>query len=1259
MTYSRPFRGSHPILAYLLLVGLLWLLAPLHALEARLVRVASYNIENGTGGVGSEKYEALRAIIARVGADVVAFQELRPSTFLEWEVLADELGYSYTAISANGPLSGGLYNGFYSRYPILSTHNVTSPPGAVELTRFPFRAVIEVPDAQLPLVVWNMHHKAGSASIDKFRRSIEAYRIVQDIDAYLSEFPDHVEYLFIGDLNDDVRDSQSPAFFFSQPSGAPLSYAIGDDIVFPVPYALFPTDRYALAGEGLTMLPAYWEGTTTGTTRWPSGRQLDYLYVSPAILNSPLGMPAAEVYHSQFDSGFSGLPKAGDPPNLNAVFDASDHLPVFADIYMADASDVVPTSVFVAMGEAGGPFDPPTRRYTVTNTNDSPRTWTVVPGTNWLSVSATAFTLPPMTFMEVDVTLNANAELLLPGTHTSEAIFYNVTEDVFHLRPVVLDVRDYLEMTLPEGWGAAGPPGGPFEPPSASYTLTNKSALSVGWSAWSDAGWLSPSPASGVLAASQGATLVVALNSQAALLPIGEYQATMMVSNHLSGLTFERDVSLTVQPPLCAAVEACQLSWTTGGTEPWFAQTLESWDGEDAAQSGWITAPGEISWMETEVEGPVRVSFQWRVSSRFNWDILRFRTNGVSTASISGERDWALLSRELPEGSHVLRWAYDKNSSTAQGANAGWVDRVTVDYLLATPTSTFFVSGPPGGPFAPETRIYTLTNAGPATVEWSAEPTVDWLSVHPVSGSLAPGEHMQVQATITATANALASGTRPGAVAFSNLTAGVRFERAVSLQVRDYLVIAPSDSPTAVGFPGGPYEPAAQSYLLSNSAPFTVDWTVGASSNWVGVAPLTGTLAPGEVATVETTINGNADALVPDWYWSSIVFTNLTTGLQQWRWQYLLIEVPPDVSPESAWMATGPYGGLFEPETRSYTLLNITAQPQTWHLSANTPWISPQSAIVTVPAGGTLPVEFALNFNAWFLPIGSHAGSLSFSNAVSGQVVAQSVFVQVAVTLCDAVDQCDLAWTTGGHADWFYQTEFAADGVDAAASGEINDNQESWIETVVRGPGTLRYWWKVDSEGGWDFLELRIDGMLQSGRISGQVDWQQREHLLGSGLHVLRWRYVKDFTISVGADRGWLDQVEWVPDRTAMGVPIGWYERFGLSPGPGMTWDSLDHQPSIAGPPYWQQFVSGLDPTDPAAVLRIFSIAPGPGQRPTLAWWGGTNGPSSVYLIQRAKDAASPWQTIGQSPRADGMHTWTSPAAFTGSDLYRIVAEPD
>jgi hypothetical protein len=71
----------------------------------------------------------------------------------------------------------------------------------------------------------------------------------------------------------------------------------------------------------------------------------------------------------------------------------------------------------------------------------------------------------------------------------------------------------------------------------------------------------------------------------------------------------------------------------------------------------------------------------------------------------------------------------------------------------------------------------------------------------------------------------------------------------------------------------------------------------------------------------------------------------------------------------------------------------------------------------------------------------------------------------------------------------------------------------------------LNFWWSVSSELGYDYLEFYLDGILQNGRISGEVNWTQQTFNIAAGSHTLRWRYTKDIGLSSGQDRGWVDQV--------------------------------------------------------------------------------------------------------------------------------------
>ncbi len=127
--------------------------------------------------------------------------------------------------------------------------------------------------------------------------------------------------------------------------------------------------------------------------------------------------------------------------------------------------------------------------------------------------------------------------------------------------------------------------------------------------------------------------------------------------------------------------------------------------------------------------------------------------------------------------------------------------------------------------------------------------------------------------------------------------------------------------------------------------------------------------------------------------------------------------------------------------------------------------------------------------------------------------------------LQDAMD-CTVQIQTGGDADWFRTTSVAYDGLDSAQSSDIDDNQETWIQATVQVnsvPLTVTFWWKVSSEQNYDWLEFHIDGTRKD-RISGNIDWQQKTYsITTTGSHTLRWRYVKDSSVSSGSDCAWVD----------------------------------------------------------------------------------------------------------------------------------------
>ena len=183
---------------------------------------------------------------------------------------------------------------------------------------------------------------------------------------------------------------------------------------------------------------------------------------------------------------------------------------------------------------------------------------------------------------------------------------------------------------------------------------------------------------------------------------------------------------------------------------------------------------------------------------------------------------------------------------------------------------------------------------------------------------------------------------------------------------------------------------------------------------------------------------------------------------------------------------------------------------------------------VSVSATGGSYLEFSSDFTKfrevyytdWY-------ATLSYSISVE--------YVEAAppIDMNKALDNEELVFTTGGAADWFGQSKTSHDGSNAVQSGTIANDQESWLQTTVTGPGILSFWWYVSSESvKYDYLSFSIDG-VEMEKIGGtDVDWAQCAYPVEAGAHTLKWTYKKDGSQSKGLDAGLVDQVVWTSAET-------------------------------------------------------------------------------------------------------------------------------
>src|SRR5581483_3652276 len=108
------------------------------------------------------------------------------------------------------------------------------------------------------------------------------------------------------------------------------------------------------------------------------------------------------------------------------------------------------------------------------------------------------------------------------------------------------------------------------------------------------------------------------------------------------------------------------------------------------------------------------------------------------------------------------------------------------DDVLVTPSSDLLTYGAVGGPFVPASQVYTVANTGTNTLNWSVSKNATWLTVSPMSGTLAPNTSTNVLVSINGLANSLVGGNYSDALTFSNLTSGFAQIRNVTLSAYLY-----------------------------------------------------------------------------------------------------------------------------------------------------------------------------------------------------------------------------------------------------------------------------------------------------------------------------------------------------------------------------------------------------------------------------------------------------------------------------------------
>lgn len=202
------------------------------------------------------------------------------------------------------------------------------------------------------------------------------------------------------------------------------------------------------------------------------------------------------------------------------------------------------------------------------------------------------------------------------------------------------------------------------------------------------------------------------------------------------------------------------------------------------------------------------------------------------------------------------------------------------------------------------------------------------------------------------------------------------------------------------------------------------------------------------------------------------------------------------------------------------------------------------------------PTRNGYMFVGWYTA--ASGGTLvTASSAVPNYDTTYYAHWALSLSLGGSLDGTGFSWSSNG---WHGQNVDTHDGVDACRCGSLCNNEQSWIQTTVNGPGTVSFWWKVSCEpSGYDALRFLVDGVQQES-ISGEVGWRYFSFAVaGNGTHTLKWNYTKDGSITKGQDAAWLDQVSWQDNSVTIyfNANGGYVSRSSQRVQPGNMWGKM------------------------------------------------------------------------------------------------------
>jgi uncharacterized repeat protein (TIGR02543 family) len=166
------------------------------------------------------------------------------------------------------------------------------------------------------------------------------------------------------------------------------------------------------------------------------------------------------------------------------------------------------------------------------------------------------------------------------------------------------------------------------------------------------------------------------------------------------------------------------------------------------------------------------------------------------------------------------------------------------------------------------------------------------------------------------------------------------------------------------------------------------------------------------------------------------------------------------------------------------------------------------------------PARRGYSFDGWETTDGVEYYGASGEKRISCYSVANDITLRAQWTLDEdktVLPGSDFWIRENAATGWYVEPGTEEDPV--FRSGRIGNNTNSWMETVITGPASFSFDWRVSCNSRGHYLDWSIDGENQA-TIQGETEWATVSATIPEGEHVVRFDYVKGSTGASGDDKG-------------------------------------------------------------------------------------------------------------------------------------------